>query len=93
MGLFSLVSKDIGMDLGTSNILVTLKGKGIVLNEPSVVAIDRRTNEIVATGNDAKEMLRENSRTDKSRKTNERWSNSRFYCNWAYDKKYSIKSM
>ena len=58
MGLFSLVSKDIGMDLGTSNILVTLKGKGIVLNEPSVVAIDRRTNEIVATGNDAKEMLR-----------------------------------
>ena len=58
MKIFSLGSKDIGIDLGTSNILVTLKGKGIVLSEPSVVAIDRRTNEIVATGIDAKEMLR-----------------------------------
>lgn len=57
MNFFSLGSKDIGMDLGTSNILVTLKGKGIVLNEPSVVAIDRRNNEIVATGHEAKEML------------------------------------
>lgn len=57
MKIFSLGSKDIGMDLGTSNTLVTLKGKGIVLNEPSVVAIDRRNNEIVATGHEAKEML------------------------------------
>lgn len=57
MSFFSLVSKDIGMDLGTSNILVTLKGKGIILNEPSVVAIDRRSGEIVATGHEAKEML------------------------------------
>lgn len=57
MGFFSLGSKDIGMDLGTSNILITLKGKGIVLNEPSVVAMDRRTNTIVATGYEAKEML------------------------------------
>ena len=57
MSLFSLVSKDLGMDLGTSNILITIKGKGIVLNEPSVVAIDRRKNEIVATGHEAKEML------------------------------------
>ena len=45
------------MDLGTSNILITIKGKGIVLNEPSVVAIDRRKSEIVATGHEAKEML------------------------------------
>lgn len=57
MKFFSLGSKDIGMDLGTSNTLVTLKGKGIVLNEPSVVAIDRRNNEIVATGHESKEML------------------------------------
>lgn len=57
MSFFALGSKDIGMDLGTSNILITLKGKGIVLNEPSVVAIERRSNEIVATGNEAKEML------------------------------------
>lgn len=62
MKLFSIVSKDIGIDLGTANILVTLKGRGIILNEPSVVAIDVRTGEIVATGAEAKEMLRKNSR-------------------------------
>ncbi len=50
-------SKDIGVDLGTANIIITLKGKGIVLNEPSVVAIDKSTNGILATGNEAKEML------------------------------------
>lgn len=58
MGIFSLVgSKDIGMDLGTSNILLIIKGKGIVLNEPAVVAIKRQNNEIVATGHEAKEMI------------------------------------
>ena len=57
MKLFSLTSRDIGMDLGTSNILITIRDKGIVLNEPSVVAIDRRTGRIVATGYEAKEML------------------------------------
>lgn len=57
MGFFSIGTKDIGMDLGTSNILLTLKGKGIVINEPSVVAINRQTHQIVATGRDAKEML------------------------------------
>ncbi len=57
MNLFTFGSKDIGIDLGTANILVTLKGKGIVLKEPSVVAIDRRSGVILATGNEAKEML------------------------------------
>ena len=57
MKLFSLKGKDIGIDLGTANTLVMLKGKGVVLNEPSVVAIDRQTNEILATGHEAKEML------------------------------------
>ena len=57
MGIFNFGSKDIGIDLGTANILVTLRGKGIVLNEPSVVAIDRKTGNIKATGNEAKEML------------------------------------
>ena len=57
MSIFSFGSKDIGMDLGTSNILLTIKGKGIVLNEPAVVAINRQTNQIVATGHEAKEML------------------------------------
>ena len=57
MKLFNFGGKDIGIDLGTANILVTLKGKGIVLKEPSVVAIDRRSGEILATGHEAKEML------------------------------------
>ena len=47
---FNLSFKDIGIDLGTANILVTIQGKGIVLNEPSVVAIDKITGQIVATG-------------------------------------------
>lgn len=59
---FNLNSKDIGIDLGTANLLVTLKGKGIVLKEPSVVAIERKTGNILATGYEAKEMLRKNSR-------------------------------
>ena len=66
MGFLNLGSKDIGIDLGTANILVTLKGKGIILAEPSVVAIDRKTGNIVATGEEAKEMLRKNTRTNKS---------------------------
>ena len=45
---FTFGSKDIGIDLGTANILVTLKGKGIVLKEPSVVAIDRKRLYIVS---------------------------------------------
>lgn len=42
MKLLGWNSKDIGVDLGTANIIVTIKGKGIVLNEPSVVAIDKK---------------------------------------------------
>lgn len=81
MKFFTFGSKDIGIDLGTANILVTVKGKGIVLKEPSVVAIDRKTGSIMATGNEAKEMLRKNSRNNKSSKTFKRWSNCRFYSN------------
>ena len=57
MSFVDLSSKDFGVDLGTANILVTLKGKGIVLREPAVVAVNNETNEIVATGKEAKEML------------------------------------
>ena len=57
MKFFNLVSKDIGIDLGTANMLVTLKGKGIILKEPSVVAINKKSQAILATGRDAKEML------------------------------------
>lgn len=81
MKLFSLKSKDIGIDLGTANTLVTLKGKGVVLKEPSVVAIDRRNGSILATGFEAKEMLRKNSRNNKSSKAIKGWSYCRFYCN------------
>ncbi len=57
MKLFGWNTKDIGVDLGTANIIITVKGRGIVLNEPSVVAIDKKTREILATGTEAKEML------------------------------------
>ncbi len=50
-------SADIGIDLGTANILVYVKGKGVVLKEPSVVAIDKVRNKILAVGEDAREML------------------------------------
>ncbi len=50
-------SKDIGIDLGTANTLVCLKGKGIILREPSVVAVDMRTDTVLAVGSQAKEML------------------------------------
>lgn len=49
--------RDMGIDLGTGNIVVTVKGKGIILNESSVVAIDKETNTILATGKEAKDML------------------------------------
>ena len=52
-----LTARDIGIDLGTANILITLKGKGIVLNEPSVVAIDSETKKPLAVGHDARNML------------------------------------
>ena len=50
-------SMDIGIDLGTANILVYVKGKGVVLKEPSVVAIDKVRNKVLAVGEDAREML------------------------------------
>ncbi|MCR5625082.1 MAG: rod shape-determining protein [Lachnospiraceae bacterium] len=52
-----MVSSDIGIDLGTANVLVYIKGKGVVLREPSVVAFDRDTNKIKAIGDDARLML------------------------------------
>ena len=73
MKLFGLGSKDIGIDLGTANILVTLKGKCIILNEPSVVAIDMKSKNILATGHEAKEMLRKNTGANKGSKTFKRW--------------------
>ena len=52
----SLVSTDMAIDLGTANTLVYVKGKGIVLNEPTIVAINKKTGQLVAVGNEAKSM-------------------------------------
>src|SRR4030065_441814 len=57
MGLFDLVRSDIGIDLGTANTLVFVRGEGIVLNEPSVVAIEVATGKVLAIGKAAKEMI------------------------------------
>ena len=51
------IGETIGIDLGTANVLVYIKGQGIVLNEPSVVAVDRDTNTILAVGEEARRML------------------------------------
>lgn len=51
------LSTDIGIDLGTANILVYVKGKGVVLNEPTIVAINKKTGQLVAVGSEAKTML------------------------------------
>ena len=54
--MFSFTPK-LGIDLGTTSVLVFVPGKGIVLNEPSVVAVSRAGNKVLAVGNEAKEML------------------------------------
>jgi len=57
LSLFSYFSNDLGIDLGTANTLVYVKNKGIVVNEPSIVAINKITNRVEAVGQEAKEML------------------------------------
>ncbi len=57
MGFFDRFSTDIGIDLGTCNTLIYVRGKGIVINEPSVVAVEKGTKRIVAVGSEAKNML------------------------------------
>jgi rod shape-determining protein MreB len=54
---YSMLGADIGIDLGTANTLVYLRDHGIIINEPSVVALNQKTNRVVAVGNDAKQML------------------------------------
>jgi rod shape-determining protein MreB len=57
MNILNLFSSDIAIDLGTANTVIWMKGKGIVLNEPSIVAFDRNTKKIIAIGTEAREML------------------------------------
>lgn len=56
MGFFG-ISRDMGIDLGTANTLIYVKGKGIVLREPSVVAINTNSKKVMAVGNEAKDMI------------------------------------
>ncbi len=90
MGFFA---KDIGIDLGTANTLVHLKGKGIIIREPSVVAVDKYTGQVVAAGTEAKEMLRKNTGEFRCNQTIKRWSNCRFYSNEYDAKVFCSKSM
>ena len=55
--LFNAFSKDIGIDLGTANTLVYVRGRGIMINEPSVVAINQKTGQVLAVGTEAKKMI------------------------------------
>src|SRR3989441_2621821 len=55
--LLSLFSNDLAIDLGTANTIIFAKGKGIVVNEPSIVAINQKTGKVEAVGKEAKEML------------------------------------
>lgn len=52
-----MLAKDIGIDLGTANVLIYIKGQGIVLNEPNIVAIDTENKKVIAVGSEAKDML------------------------------------
>ena len=52
-----MLAKDIGIDLGTANVLIYIKGRGIVLNEPSVVVIDTETKKVLSVGKEANEVL------------------------------------
>ena len=61
--------QDIGIDLGTATVIAYVKGKGIVLREPSVVAVNNNTGEVLAIGQEARRMLRKNTRQYCSNKT------------------------
>ena len=54
--------QDIGIDLGTATVIAYVKSKGVVLREPSVVAVDKNTGEVLAVGKEARRMLRKNTR-------------------------------
>ena len=73
--------QDIGIDLGTATVIAYVKGKGIVLREPSVVAVDKNSGEVLAVGREARRMLRKNSRKYCCHKTFKRWRYFRLYSN------------
>lgn len=73
--------QDIGIDLGTATVIAYVKGKGIVLREPSVVAVDNNTGNVLAVGKEARRMLRKNSRKYCSYKTIKRRNYFQLYSN------------
>jgi len=73
--------QDIGIDLGTATVIAYVKGKGIVLREPSVVAVDNNTGNVLAVGKEARRMLRKNTRKYSSNKTIKRRGYLKLYCN------------
>lgn len=73
--------QDIGIDLGTATVIAYVKGKGIVLREPSVVAVDNNNGDVVAVGRRSKKNAWKNTRKYSSYKTFKRWCNIRLYSN------------
>ena len=73
--------QDIGIDLGTATVIAYIKGKGIVLREPSVVAVDNNTGNVLAVGKEARRMLRKNTRKYCSNKTIKRRCYFKLYSN------------
>ena len=73
--------QDIGIDLGTATVIAYVKGKGIVLREPSVVAVDNNTGNVLAVGKEARRMLRKNTREYCSNKTSKRRCYFKLYSN------------
>ena len=73
------LGQDIGIDLGTATVNAYVKGKGIVLREPSVVAVDNNTGEVLAVGQEARRMLRKNTWKYNSNKTIKRRSYIRLH--------------
>ena len=72
-----MFGRDVAIDLGTANTLVFVKGQGIVLSEPSVVAVDVKTDRVLAVGNAAKNMIdRTHTRKHRGRAASQRWGNS-----------------
>jgi rod shape-determining protein MreB len=69
-----MLAKRIGIDLGTANSLVWVEGQGIVLNEPTVVAVTIDDNRVIAVGNEAKQMLGRTPRQYSCLAANARWS-------------------
>ena len=73
-----MFARDIGIDLGTANVLIHVKGRGIVLNEPSVVAIDKNTNRVLAVGEEARSMVGRTPGNIVAIRPLKRWRHRRF---------------